>query len=215
MAFVPGLLCTRTKITDPKVTDEAYNDWYTNKHLVDTVNAGLAAVGARYKNVNGNAEWPYLALYRLQDIRLLANPEFIATIPNDSPLEWGGAVPLNSVVAMDIKGYVPVGVRESQKDGVVVDGIPKVVVTQEWSTTESSPVDFQDSQLEVIKNSKGYRRSILVREAQPSKDGKTKLLTIHELDEIPAVETKDSQVWKHISDYGTGLYRIEPKKGRR
>lgn len=43
-------------------------------HIHDNLNTGLFDLAIRYRNVNPDAEWPYLAIYRIPDMGAFSDP---------------------------------------------------------------------------------------------------------------------------------------------
>lgn len=83
-AATPGLLMVKSAPNHPDLTDAAFNDWYTNEHIHDMAASGLTDLVIRYKNVNSNATWPYLAIYRLPDLARLSDPAVLGSVPTTS-----------------------------------------------------------------------------------------------------------------------------------
>lgn len=236
--IVPGLLFGVTSPFDPTLTDEAWNDWYTNKHIVEVVNSGLASNGFRYKNKHPSASWPYLAIYHLLDLPKLYDPEVMAIQPTDSPKSWGEGN-LIDVAKVELRGYRLLNVFEAESPR---EGAAKILVTEEVNSTESDQQKFvglyQEQKTDKIKTMEGYRRSMIFKGAGlyassesetangpsfktdfcPADEQRPKYLAVHELDQLPSkmeLATLESHdVWEYIAEYGTGLYRINPKKGR-
>jgi hypothetical protein len=58
-------------------------------HISDTLDTGLFDLAIRYRNDNPDAEWPYLAIYRIPDMGAFRDPAKLAkmgTIPSTHPL---------------------------------------------------------------------------------------------------------------------------------
>ncbi|CAK7225833.1 hypothetical protein SEUCBS140593_006037 [Sporothrix eucalyptigena] len=242
MSVVPGLLFAVTKPFDPNLTEQEFNDWYNNKHIVDVVNCGLAANGFRYRNADPSASWPYLAIYRLPDLKKLYDPVFMVNVPTDSPKSWGkGYMP--DVAKAELRGYELVRVFEPTERSRNKDGYAKVLVNAEIESDESPEefvVTFAKDHLGSINGQDGYRRSMLYKSAEAFVPRESKsadderagtefhaaqqqrltYLAVYEFDQAPAdvaavVKGKNVGVWNYITEYGTGLYRIEPTPGRR
>ena len=81
MAPTPGLLYVLSKIKDPALAEDTFNDWYTNHHIQHVVDNGVADLAVRYKNVKSDAKWPYLCVYRVPDLAVLGDEKLVASIP--------------------------------------------------------------------------------------------------------------------------------------
>lgn len=79
MSPTPGLLWAFSK---PKssFSDTDFNTWYTDHHIHHVVDAGLSDLAIRYKNINPDAKWPYLAIYRLPDVAKLQDVNVMSNI---------------------------------------------------------------------------------------------------------------------------------------
>lgn len=85
MSPTPGLLWAYSK---PKssLSEADYNAWYTDHHIHHVVDAGLSDLAIRYKNVNPDAKWPYLAIYRLPDVAKMQDEKVMGSIPTTHEL---------------------------------------------------------------------------------------------------------------------------------
>jgi hypothetical protein len=113
----PGLLYIETK-PKPGFDEEKYNKWYSNYHIQDVVQSGLADLGARYKNTNPDAKWPYLAVYRLPDVAKLQDKAVLESIPvNHDLLPNGG--PWQDAIELDSRAFILLQKFDGQipKDG--------------------------------------------------------------------------------------------------
>lgn len=90
MSPTPGLLWAFSK---PKSTfpEADYNTWYTDHHIHDVVDSGLCDLVVRYKNVNPDAKWPYLAIARLPDVAKLQDEKIMGSIATTHELIPNGA----------------------------------------------------------------------------------------------------------------------------
>jgi hypothetical protein len=243
MPVVPGLLFAVTRPFDPSLTEEEWDDWYSNKHIVDVVNCGLASVGVRYRNISPSSDWPHLAIYRLPDLPKLYDPVFMATVPTDSPKSWGSGY-MPDVAKAELRGYRTLKVFEVPD---ARDGIAKFLVSIEAKAEGSSEDGFVESyktkHLAGFSKMKGYRRTMLYRSAEAfvpqenkadtderegtdfhaASEQRPDYLVIHEFENEPAVEQLTANlenliklgVWEYVAEYGTGLYSVEPTKRRR
>jgi hypothetical protein len=81
-----GLAVAKTNIKHPELTDETFNEWYTNEHIHHVVDSGLSDLAIRYKNLNPKAKYQYLAVYRVPDVAKFADEKLRASIKTDSQL---------------------------------------------------------------------------------------------------------------------------------
>lgn len=112
----PGLLFAFSK---PKagLSEKDYNEWYSNHHIQDVVKCGLADLAIRYKNINPEAKWPYLAIYRLPDLAKLQDQSVMGAIPSKHDLL--GEKAWTDVMDADIRPFIRTQTFEGQipKDG--------------------------------------------------------------------------------------------------
>ena len=227
MGMVPGLLFVLTEPLDPALSDAQFNDWYSNKHVVDTVNFGLAALAVRYRNINGSHKWPYLALYRLPDLLKVYDKKFMSSLPTDSPKGWG-APSSKADVRFKPQGYQLLKTFEGENARAGTSKFVQTAEVQNSSMNAKSFVAFcEESQFDDIDKEQGYRRSMLYQAGlslvpQEGKAGtdfesveqrQPTYLVVHEFDQMPSNrvwQQRDMGLWEYISEYGTGLYRTEP-----
>ena len=114
-----GLLVVLSKPNHPELTEAVYNDWYSNEHIQDMVKSGLTDLVLRYKNVNHTSQWPYLAIYRLPDVRLLQDKKVMGAItptsqklPGKAKGSKGGAY--SDVLSMETRAYARIQTFEGQ-----------------------------------------------------------------------------------------------------
>jgi hypothetical protein len=114
-----GLLMVLSKPNHPELTEAVYNDWYSNEHIQDMVKSGLTDLVLRYKNVNVSAQYPYLAIYRLPDVRLLQDKKVMGAItptsqklPGKEKGSKGGAY--QDVLSMETRAYARIQTFEGQ-----------------------------------------------------------------------------------------------------
>lgn len=114
----PGLLFVQSK---PKAefAEDSYNEWYSNYHIQDVVQSGLADLAIRYKNTDPTAKWPYLCVYRLPDVAKLQDTATTEKVPvNHDLLPNGG--PWTEALDADMRPFVLLQKFEGQipKDGM-------------------------------------------------------------------------------------------------
>jgi hypothetical protein len=114
-----GLLMVLSKPNHPELTEKVYNDWYSHEHIQDMVKSGLTDLVLRYKNVNSTAQYPYLAIYRLPDVRLLQDKKVMGAItptsqklPGKTKGSKGGAYA--DVLSMETRAYARIQTFEGQ-----------------------------------------------------------------------------------------------------
>jgi hypothetical protein len=105
MSPTPGLLYALSKPKSSSFSDADYNTWYTNHHIHDVVNSGLADLAIRYKNTNPNAKWPYLAIYRIPDLAKMQDEKVMGSIAATHELIPNGAT-WHDALEADIRPFV-------------------------------------------------------------------------------------------------------------
>lgn len=73
--MAPGLMVVSSRIIDPsKTSDAEYNRFYSEEHLPAVVafdDYCFTGFALRYKNINSNADLPYLALHTVDDTDIM------------------------------------------------------------------------------------------------------------------------------------------------
>lgn len=73
----PGCLHVESKISRPDILDEGtYSKWYEEEHIAEVTSTSGIRSSRRFKDVNPDADKPYLALYPLDDLGFLKSDEF-------------------------------------------------------------------------------------------------------------------------------------------
>ncbi|KAH6660051.1 hypothetical protein BKA67DRAFT_38523 [Truncatella angustata] len=73
----PGSLYVESKIANPKILDETtYLKWYDEVHIPEIIQMTGIKSARRFKDINPDADKPYLAIYPLKDIAFLGSEEF-------------------------------------------------------------------------------------------------------------------------------------------
>jgi hypothetical protein len=146
IAATPGLLYVLSKPTHPELTDATFNEWYSTEHIQDMVKSGATDLVVRYKNVNGSAKWPYLAIYRLPDVAKLQDPKVLGAVPATSKLlpgkekgSKGGAY--TSVMDMETRAYARTQTFEGQIPKV---GRGKAIATVTMQPANGTDADYDD-----------------------------------------------------------------------
>src|ERR1700754_962717 len=89
----PGLFYVNSKVTDPELTSEAFTKWYDNVHVPDIFDSGTISNAFRYYSVNpAVVERPYLALYPMEDVKLLQSQKFNSIPVHSENLPNGGPI---------------------------------------------------------------------------------------------------------------------------
>ncbi|KIW08888.1 uncharacterized protein PV09_00810 [Verruconis gallopava] len=100
----PGIFLSLSKITNNKLlSDDLFNKWYNEVHLVDVLATGAVTRAYRYRNKNPEAERPYLALYICPDMSAIAG-EKVKNIPMHSDLLPDGKS-IHELVNFDTRFY--------------------------------------------------------------------------------------------------------------
>ena len=90
-AAVAGLMMVNARISNPVLTPEVFNNWYSNAHVRDMVNNKFASIALRYSNytVGSGGTAPaaftlasnYLALYNVADVDFVTKPGNMDKLP--------------------------------------------------------------------------------------------------------------------------------------
>ncbi|KAK5694379.1 hypothetical protein LTR17_024860 [Elasticomyces elasticus] len=71
----PGLMFATSRPVPP-TTSSQLNNFYQNEHLPDVLSYGAVKMTKRYKNINPESKFPYLALYPVDDVNYFTSPAF-------------------------------------------------------------------------------------------------------------------------------------------
>jgi len=223
---VAGLLFVKTKPNHPDLTDQVFNEWYSNEHIHDMAKSGLTDLIVRYKNVNKTAAWPYLAIYRLPDVAKLQDQKLMASIPTTSKLLPGKAKGSKGgvwkeVVAAEMTPYRRTQTFEGQ---IPRPGRGKGIVTVTTEPAVGGDKDYDDwyrlQHLDMLSMLNNYRRSTRYQKLDNSSP---KYLAMHELDtpafppeirlvlgtqwskkNIGTARSFGSDTWEYITELGKG-----------
>ncbi|KAK3629156.1 hypothetical protein LTR56_017822 [Elasticomyces elasticus] len=75
MSTTPGLMFATSRPIPP-TTEAQLNDFYRNEHLPDVLSYGAVKMTKRYKNVNPDSAFPYLALYPVDEVNYFKSKNF-------------------------------------------------------------------------------------------------------------------------------------------
>lgn len=91
----PGLLYVNSKVTDSKLTPEIFTEWYEDVHIADIFKSKTIMRAFRYYSVTPESvDRPYLALYPLEEVKVLQSDAF-KSIPVHSKLVPGDGLIFN------------------------------------------------------------------------------------------------------------------------
>ncbi|KAH8675716.1 hypothetical protein BX600DRAFT_507931 [Xylariales sp. PMI_506] len=72
----PGILYVESKISDPRLDEKTYVDWYENEHIPEVIGTSGIKSARRFKTADPNVDKPFLAIYTLGDLAFLKSDEF-------------------------------------------------------------------------------------------------------------------------------------------
>ncbi|QDS75088.1 hypothetical protein FKW77_006968 [Venturia effusa] len=159
MSSTPGLLwvCSKPKSA---FSEADFNTWYTDHHIQHVVDSGLSDLAVRYKNVNPDAKWPYLAIYRLPDIARLRDEKIVSSIASTHELipdgaAWSEAIEVDTrhfILVQKFEGQIPkVGPRGKAMRSILVE------------PSEGGEVEFDEwyrkQHLDMLSMLPGFRRT--------------------------------------------------------
>jgi hypothetical protein len=72
----PGIFLSASRITNPILSDAAFNKWYNEVHIRDVLATGGVSRATRFREANPNAKSHYLALYTVPDLSVILSDEF-------------------------------------------------------------------------------------------------------------------------------------------
>jgi len=141
-----GLLMVLSKPTHPDLTTEVFNQWYSGPHIHDMVASGVTDLVIRYRNTNASAKYPYLALYRLPDVRKLSDAKVMGAIPSTSELLPGKSKgtkggDYKDVMDMETRAYARTQTFEGQTK---LPGRGKTLITAAMSVQNGTEGEMDD-----------------------------------------------------------------------
>ncbi|KAK4994105.1 hypothetical protein LTR66_005790 [Elasticomyces elasticus] len=231
----PGLLFVTSKIASPDLSLEAYHKWYNEIHVADFFKVDLTPLCLRYKNVDPEARWPFLALYKVDDVDKLASqafkdlPMYSDVLPGDGYV-WGcmDAGLRSYELIQRFKG------QSSDKES----GRAQRVVTVAMEPAEGGDEEFDEwynkQHLDMLSMCRGYQQTTRYKlvtgllEAEEKEPTPPRYMAIHEYGttELPADQIKqvvstewskkiigeaktfDRNVWELIEEFGSNDLRL-------
>lgn len=88
-AMKEGILYALTTPKNPPLDPATFNMWYNNKHLYDVCASTMCDLAIRYRNVDDDSQYQFLAIYRVPDSSLLEEEtlnSIKAGVPKESQL---------------------------------------------------------------------------------------------------------------------------------
>lgn len=126
-----GVVAIFASIVHPELSDETFNDWYSNIHVHEAYNAGMTDLALRYKNTDPNASWKYLALYKTQDLARMQDKERLAKVapshemlpgvePGSKGGKWTDVTKSDAWIGVSPKGFEGRNQKEATPEGVIL-----------------------------------------------------------------------------------------------
>ena len=121
LATIAGLMMVNSRVTNPVLSPEIFNKWYTEIHVRDMVNNKFASIALRYANytVGSGSASPtftpssqYLALYNVPDVNFISNPGTMSKLPLTSDMLPEKNKPVTTWSAWTFTYWLPVQVFE-------------------------------------------------------------------------------------------------------
>lgn len=84
-----GLVVVKSNPGNPEWDLNTFEKWYSTVHIKDVCESGLADLAIRYRNLDPNARFQYLAIYRLPDVSKLQDKAVMDSVPKTSELVPG------------------------------------------------------------------------------------------------------------------------------
>lgn len=73
----PGCFCVESKISQPDILDEeTFLKWYDGEHIPEMLQTSAIKSAHRFKDINPDADKPYLVTYPLENIGFLLSDDF-------------------------------------------------------------------------------------------------------------------------------------------
>ncbi|KUJ07859.1 uncharacterized protein LY89DRAFT_725586 [Mollisia scopiformis] len=161
----PGILWVTSKITHPDhLSEQTYLNWYDNEHIPEVLSVTPIASLLRFRNLDPNAERPYLATCPLQDMADGGELRKVSVksekLPDDSGVLGGSS---HDCADLDYRFYQLIQKYEPNGSEATL-GKTKTIVTGGFDMgPEVSEQEFHDwydkEHLELLSQLPGYLRT--------------------------------------------------------
>ncbi|KAM7214726.1 hypothetical protein V8F06_009891 [Rhypophila decipiens] len=190
LASNPGIFWVNSRVATPNVLPYAdYVKWYENVHTPDWINAKPGAIdaGFRYQAVDPTHPWPFLVVYRYNDIADFNDPVYMNVSISHPSLPEGGPitkfVEFQAVVGPTIDSWKSPTATEDRGPVLVSESI-----TQDREISdEKFNKWYRTTYINDISVMKGWRRTSrfnnTMRAGGANAKAQPKWLALHEFDE--------------------------------
>ncbi|KAM0276540.1 hypothetical protein ACHAQH_006641 [Verticillium albo-atrum] len=155
-----GILYVNSKIARPDLmNEEQYMNWYDNDHIAEIIETSAMKTAFRYKDVDPDAETPFLAMYPMDDIGFTQTDEFKNIRVHSELLPGGG--PIYDLADLDVRYYNLVQVYDPTNKG---PGHTKTILSAQVELgPDVSPEEFdrwyREEHLEKMAQVDGFLRA--------------------------------------------------------
>ncbi|KAI1845264.1 hypothetical protein JX266_008574 [Neoarthrinium moseri] len=156
----PGCLYVESKISRSDILDEAtYTKWYEEDHIPEILETSGIKSARRFRDIDPNADTPFLAIYPLEDVAFLTSDEFRQISVKSDLLPDTGLV--YSLADFGVRYDNLIQVYDPTKKG---KGHTKSIISAQIELKEDADAaDFdrwyREEHLDLLSKAKGYLRS--------------------------------------------------------
>jgi hypothetical protein len=137
LAPIAGLMMVTARISNPVLSPQVFNKWYSDIHVRDMVDNGFATVALRYSNYTANStsaspdftvSTQYLALYNVPDVNFISNPGTMSKLPLNSDMLPDKSRPVTTWSTWNFSYWLPV--QEFEGNGTTTGQAKFVLAAQ-------------------------------------------------------------------------------------
>ncbi|KAK5694018.1 hypothetical protein LTR97_009636 [Elasticomyces elasticus] len=221
----PGLMFATSR-SIPPTTEAQLNNFYQNEHLPDVLSYGAVKMTKRYKNVNPESAFPYLALYPVDDVDYFKSKDFEKVVEETKLSRTFGGKSFYDFLEFEIGSWTKIQTYESPSTKPAPTSHAKtlIAVTMQPDPSPDNDPDswYKKQYLDTMAQLPSYRRTtrykrVAAGDGDGEGEGKlSSFLVLHEYDctadELPdpreeyvrRCEVWGREVWELVEVQGDG-----------
>ncbi|KAK3632838.1 hypothetical protein LTR56_016161 [Elasticomyces elasticus] len=208
----------------PPITEAQLNEFYQDEHLPDVLSYGAVKMTKRYKSVDPNSKFPYLALYPVDDVNYFTSPEFENVVEETKLSRTFGGKSFYEFLDFEIGSWTKTKTYEGIHPDPSTKPEPKshaktlIAVAMQPAPGTDSDDWYKKQYQDTMATLPTYRRTTRYKRVAGDGDGERKpsLLVLHEYDckadELPEgreefvrrCEVWEREVWELVEVQGDG-----------
>ncbi|KAK5739753.1 hypothetical protein LTR17_005039 [Elasticomyces elasticus] len=219
----PGLMFATSRPVPP-TTEAQLNDFYQKEHLPDVLSYGAVKMTKRYKSVDSNSKFPYLALYPVDDVNYFTSRGFEKVVEETKLSRTFGEKSFYDFLSFEIGSWTKLqtysGIHPDPSTKPDPKSHAKTVIAVAMQPTPGTDSDdwYTKQHLDTMATLPTYRRTTRYKRVDGDGDGegKPRFLVLHEYDgkadELPEgreefvrrCEVWEREVWELVEVQGDG-----------